>query len=242
MRQDQIREIIERVDSGGEPRIELIKRAPLSGPRLGVFASSFNPTTIAHVELVRRATEAFSLDEMIALAGKANADKTSYACSLEDRLRMIALALAGDRRTSIGLSSHAFYVDMVKALERTHPQSDLHFVLGFDTFERVLDLEDRYTGKYHSRFSDRTEALEYLLSRSRLVVAGRAGAGREAVRALLENVPARFAGRVLYLDFPADLGERSSTEVRNLVRARKSISGLVPEAVERYIQERGLYR
>ena len=155
---------------------------------------------------------------------------------------MLALALAGDRRTSIGLSSHAFYVDMIKALERTHPQSDLHFVLGFDTFERVLDLEDRYTAKYHNRFSDRTEALEYLLSRSRLVVASRAGAGREEVRALLENVPATFAGRVLYLDFPADLGERSSTEVRNRVRAGQSISGLVPEAVERYIKERELYR
>jgi nicotinate-nucleotide adenylyltransferase len=242
MESERLTEVIGRVGVEGEPRVELIKRAKTSGPRLGVFSSSFNPTTSAHVELMRRAIEAFSLDEMLALAGKANADKPSYECSLEDRLGMLALTFADDARTSIGLSSHAFYVDMVDALRRDYPQSDLHFVVGFDTFERVLDPGDLYTKRYNRHFSDRSEALDYLLSRSRLVVAARLGAGREAVRALLENQPERFRARVSYLDFPSDLGERSASEVRDLLRAGQSIAGLVPQAVERYIRERGLYR
>ncbi len=116
MESERLREMIARIDVKGPPRIELIKRAKRSGPRVGVFASSFNPTTSAHVELMRRAIEACSLDEMIALAGLANADKTSYECSLEDRLKMLALTFARDARTSIGLTSHAFYVDMIDAL------------------------------------------------------------------------------------------------------------------------------
>lgn len=242
MEPDRLKEIIERINVESEPRIELIKRATRSGPRVGIFASSFNPITSAHVELMRRAVEAFSFDEMIALAGIENADKTSYDCPLEDRIQMLALTFARDERRSIGLSSHAFYVDMIDALRRDYPQSSLHFVVGFDTFERVLDPEDRYTSRYHRRFDNRSEALDYLLSRSRLVVAARRGAGREHIRRLLENAPERFRERVSYLDFPSDLGERSATEVRDLLRGGQSIARLVPEAVEQYIQERGLYR
>lgn len=243
MERDRLSEIIERLQTESEPHVELIRRAEVHGPRLCVFASSFNPITVAHVELMRRAASRFSLDEIVALAGKTNADKESYECSLEDRISMLALAAADDRRVSIGISSHAYYVDMVIALERAYePGTDLHFVVGFDTFERVLDADDRYTAKYFRKFESRTDALAYLLRRSHLIVAGRAGADYTHVRALIEREPAAVCERVLYLDFPSDLGERSATEVRARVRAGRSIAGLVPPEVEGYIYERGLYR
>jgi len=241
MNEDRIEQKNDSARPTGEPRIDIVKRAGATGPRLGVFASSFNPPTIAHIELIRRAAGFFSLDESLALAGKTNADKREYECSLADRLAMLKLAFA-DSHTSIGLSSHAFYVDMIDALERAYsPSTDLHFVVGFDTFERVLDPGNRYTARYHREFSDRVEALEYLFARSSFIVAGRRGAGLDSVRLLVEREPAVPSERVLYLDFPADLGELSATEVRNRRRARQPISGLVPEAVEQYIHERGLY-
>jgi nicotinate-nucleotide adenylyltransferase len=243
----RLRRAIARTDPRGVPHIEMIKRVSRGGPRrsgmrLGVFASSFNPVTVAHLELMRRALAGFSLDEVLALAGRANADKTRYECALEDRLRMLCLALSDEPRVSAGLSSHAFYIDLLEALAPIYPQSDLHFVVGFDTFERVLDRGGRYTAKYHRRFGDRLAALEYLFSRCRFIVAGRAGAGHPEVRALLAGEPAEFGGRVSYLDFPADLGERSATEIRARVRAAESIAGLAPAAVAAYIGERGLYR
>lgn len=242
MKPDQFNEAIERVRQSTEPRIETIERAATAGGRLGIFASSFNPPTIAHVELIRRATEAFLLDETLALAGQTNADKLSYECSLEDRVAMMELAFAGDARTSIGLSSHAFYVDMIEALGRIYPPgTDLHFIVGFDTFERVLDPEDRYTTRYYRKFGGRREALEYLFARSSFIVAARAGAGLDNVRLLVEREAVVPRDRVLYLDFPPDLGELSSTEVRNRCRAGESIEGLVPAAVEQFISQRGIY-
>jgi nicotinate (nicotinamide) nucleotide adenylyltransferase len=242
METERLKEIINRVSQAREPQIEFIKREPLGATRLGIFAASFNPITNAHVELMQRAAISFALDEMLALAGSANADKASYECALTDRLAMLALTFADDPRTSIGLSSHAFYADMIEPLARLYSQSELHFVIGFDTFERVLDRENRYTQKYHRRYRDRAEALDYLFTHSRLIVAGRAGAGRDEVRASLADQPARFAGRVAYLDTPDDIGERSATEVRLAIRAGKPIGGLVPSAVERYIETRKLYR
>ncbi|HEX5731923.1 MAG TPA: nicotinate-nicotinamide nucleotide adenylyltransferase [Blastocatellia bacterium] len=225
-----------------EPSIQFIKRAELSGPRLGIFASSFNPTTTAHVELMRRAASCFLLDETLALAGLANADKSDYECSLEDRLHMLALTFAGEQRVSIGVSSHAFFVDMIDALKTAYPsQTDLHFVVGFDTFERVVDLEERYRLKYHRRFSDRAAALQYLLVRSRLVVAGRRGSGENDIRALVERDLKGLAERVSYLDAPAEITEMSATRVRDRIRAGLAIDGLVPPAVELYIKEKRLY-
>ncbi len=238
----RVQQIVARADPQGEPRIELIKRAALTGPRLGVFASSFNPITIAHLELMRRALAEFSLDEMLAVAGRANADKSDYECALEDRLQMLLLAMSDAPHMAFGLSSHAFYMDMLEALAPLYPQSDLHFVVGFDTFERVLDRDSRYTAKYHGQFSDRLAALHTLFSSCRFIVAGRAGAGCEDLRGLLAGEPAEFSERVSYLDFPADLGERSASDVRRRVHAGQAISGLVPAAVEAYIAAHGLYQ
>lgn len=239
---DRVKEIIERADPNGEPGIGIIKRADATGCRLGVFASSFNPPTIAHVELMQRSAEAFSLDEIIALACKTNADKVDYQCTLEDRLAMLTLTFADQPRTSIGLSSHGFYADMIDALERVYPpETDLHFIVGFDTFERVLDPDNRYLQRYYRAFNSRIEALQYLFSGSRFIVAGRAGTGLDSIAALVEREPDVPSERVLYLNFPADLGELSATDVRNRQRLGRPISGLVPEAVEEYIKEHRLY-
>jgi nicotinate (nicotinamide) nucleotide adenylyltransferase len=239
---ESVKEIIARLDPSQEPRVELIKRAETTSPRLGVFASSFNPPTIAHVELIRRAAQAFSLDETVALAGKTNADKLDYECSLENRLAMLMLALGDEARVSIGLSSHAFYADMVEALGRVYePQTDFHFIVGFDTFERVLDFEDRYTRRYYRNFIDRSDALNYLFARSSFIVAGRAGAGLPTIKRLLEREPAVPSEKVLYLDFPADLGEVSATDARKRRRRGLPIKGLVTDAVERYIEDHALY-
>ncbi|MFP5263828.1 MAG: nicotinate-nicotinamide nucleotide adenylyltransferase [Blastocatellia bacterium] len=243
MRPDHFKEIIERAGAAGEPRIELIKRAQVSGPRLGVFAASFNPITVAHIELMRRAAARFALDETLALAGITNADKKNYECSLGDRLRMLALTFACEARVSTGLSSHAYYVDMLAALERAYPpETHLHFIVGFDTFERVLDRDECYTAKYFHGFGSRADALGHLLGRSRLIVAERSGAGYADVRALIEREQVAPVGSILYLDFPSDLAEHSATDVRRRVRAGEPIAGLVPPAVEAYIHERGLYR
>jgi len=243
MEHERLSEVIARVGKSSEPVIEFLERSRTRGSRVGVFASSFNPLTIAHVELMRRAARTYELDEVLALAGLSNADKGSYECPLEDRLAMLLLAFEDEPGVSIGVSSHAFFVDIVGALERLYPQeTEYYFVLGFDTFERVLDIDGRYVSRYHRNVRDRTEALRFLLERGRLLVAGRAGAADQEVLDLLRNEPGEVAERVLYLDIPRDIADRSATEVRELIRSGRSVAGLVPPEVDAYIARRGIYK
>jgi nicotinate (nicotinamide) nucleotide adenylyltransferase len=242
MKIPELEKIIRSLAEAQQPAIQVIRRTAGESQRLGIFASSFNPVTRAHIELMRRAREQFALDETLALAGIANADKSLYDCSLEERLRMLELALQNHSQTSVGLSSHAYFVDMLDGLATAYPsRTELHFVVGFDTFERVLDPSDKYTGLYHRNFTDRHEALEFLLTRSRFIVAGRQGAKHKDVYQLASQLPVTLAERIIYMDFPDDLAEQSATQARRRLRQGLSIKEFVPDEVARYIQKRGLY-
>jgi phosphopantetheine adenylyltransferase len=111
MERDALKKVIALTQASSEPLVEFLSRATRTGSRVGIFASSFNPITNAHVELMQRAASGFNLDETLALAGLANADKEAYECPLEDRLAMILSTFEHDPSTSIGLSSHAYCVD-----------------------------------------------------------------------------------------------------------------------------------
>src|SRR6185295_2731159 len=138
----RLRKIIASAQASSKPVIEFLKRSRITESHVGIFASSFNPLTNAHVELMRRAIGACGLGEVVALAGVANADKDSYECALEDRLAMLLLAFDKEPAISIGVSSHAYFVDVLEALEDQYPKhSEFHFILGFDTFERLVDVE-----------------------------------------------------------------------------------------------------
>lgn len=242
MELDRVRQTIARIQASSEPLIEFLRRAEGPSSRVGVFASSFNPITCAHVALIERAAREIKLHETLALAGVSNADKASYECSLEDRLAMLLSALKHDPRMSVGISSHAYFVDVIAALEPIYPSgAQFFFIVGFDTFERVLDRNNLYTRRYHRGFPDRVSALKFLLEHACLVVAGRAGSTQRDLASLLKDEPREIAANVLYLDLPSDIAARSATEVRERVRRGQPIEGLVPPSVESYIAERNIY-
>jgi nicotinate-nucleotide adenylyltransferase len=242
MNRDRFDDEILRLSQAVRPEILLVKRATIAGPCLGVFAASFNPVTTAHIALIDQAASRFSLHHVLALAGVSNADKRLYDCPLSQRLEMLELALGPRDNVSIGISSTAFFVDMVEPIARSWPSGlSLYFIVGFDTFIRIIDFEGRYLGRYDKRFSDRSAVIEYLLGASRFIVASRRGLGGGELAELVGREPRLSGDRVLFLDLPVDLAERSATEVRERLRAGLGITGLVPAAVERYIQANKLY-
>jgi nicotinamide-nucleotide adenylyltransferase len=222
------------------PEIKLVRSGPALCGRIGIFSSSFNPPTTAHLEIIRRASQEFALDQVLALVSLANADKSEYECELEHRVGMVVAA--AEQSTSVGIVSHAFYADMIDPLETLFPSASLHFIVGFDTFERVLDRDSRYIGRYHRGFTRRDEVLEYVLSRTRMIVSNRAGAGMDQVDRLLANEAGWLRERVLQMKLPEALAARSATEVRNRISANQPVAQLVPAQVEAYISKHGLYR
>lgn len=247
---DTIEIAIAEVEKSQSAKISVVEKRVDNPLRLGIFSSSFNPVTNAHVELIKTAAASFKLDEVLALAGTSNADKTQYETSLIDRLRMLLLAVELQSNVSVGLSSTGFFIDMLPALDELYSaETEFYFILGFDTYIRVIDRESKYVNRYQTAVKTRADAISQLVSRSRLIVAERGSLGAQHFSKTLESDPVLQSfgpfesddARIVFMNFPGDFSERSSTEVRERLTAGKSIDGLVPHLVARFISEHRLY-
>lgn len=236
------REAIATLARAEAPTIAWVRRAGGSPARLGVFPASFNPPTRAHVEIIRRAREQYDLEEIALLPGLTNADKRVYEAALEDRVAMLLVAFEIDPAITVGVVSHPFFVDMILPLRREYATSEIFFLVGSDTFERLLDRQGRYLGRYYKPYRDRAAVLEDLFSASRVIVAARGSFTCAALERLLEEDVAPYSSRIACLELSEEVRFISASEVRGRIRRGDPIASLVPEAVEAYIRATGLYR
>jgi nicotinate-nucleotide adenylyltransferase len=95
------------------------------------------------------------------------------------------------------------------------------FIIGADQFSDFLSWKDP----------------DAVLERARLAVATRPGYPRERLDAVLEELDQ--PERVVFFDIEPN--PAASREIRALAEAGAPLGGLVPDAVEKLIQERGLY-
>ena len=191
--------------------------------RIGVFGGTFDPPHVGHLLVASDAREALKLDRLIFVPAGAQPFKISTppVASGQDRVEMLRLGVADDANyvvddAEINRKGLSFTVDTLEHLSERHPAAQLFLLLG----------EDLLAGFEQWRNPARIRELATLGAVRR---AGTAGSGVESVAPGVLMVSTR---RV----------DVSSTEVRERLRAGKSIKGFVPESVERFIDARGLSR
>lgn len=196
---------------------------PVSTPasrRLCLFGGSFDPVHLAHVALAEAAWRQARLDHILFVPAWRSPHKLGQQmASAEDRLAMLRLAVAG--LPWAGISTWE--------LERAAPS------YSWQTVEHFSELSGPETELFWLLGADQWEKLpawarpEYLAARVTFLVFPRGDI------AVLPR--AGFRHQFIDVRHPA-----SSTAVREAVRARQPLAGLVPDAVAAYITEKGLYR
>jgi nicotinate-nucleotide adenylyltransferase len=193
--------------------------------RIGVFGGTFDPPHVGHLLLASDAREALGLDRLIFVPAATQPFKvnTPPTASARDRLEMVRLAVADDANytiddTEIDRKGLSFTVDTLEQLSRKNPGAKLFLLLGEDTLAGIDGW--RNPGRIRELAT--------------LAVMRRSGSESEGspVASIADGVTTVSARRV----------DVSSTEIRERLRAGKSIKGFVPESVERFIEARGLYR
>jgi nicotinate-nucleotide adenylyltransferase len=194
---------------------------------IGVLGSAFNPPHLGHLALAQEALWQLDLDEVVLVpTGEAPHKRIHDDPGRELRLAMTRLAAADDPRFTVSTleveregPSYTYETLELLAAEKGDPE--LVFVMGADAavgFEswreprRVVEL-------------------------ARLAVARRAGISEADVAATMRAVDA--AARVTMLEMP-QFGV-SSSAVRERAAAGRPLRYLVPEAVARFIEEKGIY-
>ena len=190
--------------------------------RLGVFGGTFDPPHVGHLLAASDAFDYLSLDRLVFVPAAQQPLKVGRAAApARDRLAMVRLLTGSDERfetdpVEVDREGLSYTVETLRGFRDRFPLADRYFLVGADVL---------------STFAQWREPQE-ILSLAKLAVLTRREDGETAAAELPD-------GAVM---IPTRRFDVSSTEIRDRVRAGRSIRGFVTDAVAEYISSNGLYR
>jgi nicotinate-nucleotide adenylyltransferase len=181
---------------------------------VALYGGAFDPPHTGHVAVAQAVKDRFDLPRLTILVSERPGHKDTHLPA-ETRLELARAAFPDD---DVRLDPHPRTIDLLRAEAFDDPL----FVIGAD---QLADF---------ASWKEPDEVLE----RARLAVATRPGFPRER----LEPVLARLQRPERVVFFEIEPNGAASRDVRARAAAGEPLDGLVPEAVARLIEERGLYR
>jgi nicotinate-nucleotide adenylyltransferase len=197
--------------------------------RLGILGGTFDPVHNAHLVAAQEACYQVGLDQVLFVPAGSPPHKPCKPISpAHHRLRMLELAIAGKPHFAVSpvdleRPGPAYTVDTLRLLRAAWgPGSGFFFIEGADSLADILGWRQP----------------RRLIELCELAVVQRPGFAVDLAR--LEKELPGLTARLHWVTMP--LLEISSTDLRARVEQGRPISYLVPETVEAYILEQGLYR
>lgn len=198
--------------------------------RVGVLGGTFDPIHIGHLIAAEEARHALRLEKVLfAPAGHPPHKHPDEVSPVLHRVRMVELAIAtnpafGLSRADLDRPGRSYTFELVELLrEQLGPGVEMFFIIGMDS---LLELP---TWRNPQR----------VVAASRLAVLTRPPYGLVDVASLEAKIPG-ISERVDIVRMPGI--DVAATDLRERVARGLPIRYQVPEAVERYILEHGLYR
>jgi len=219
--------------------------------RIGLFGGTFNPVHYGHLRAAKEVCEGFSLEKLYFIPSALPPHKDiQEVVSAVDRLEMTRLAVAGNPEfilsdVELKRSGLSYTIDTVRHFKKNlNAKTELFLVMGIDAF---LDIDTWKSFKHLFRMLP-------MIIMTRPLPEGRPhGLERENMTAFIrENISPsyqfsekdgcyRHDGHHPVYRFNISMLDISGTKIRKLIKQGRSIRFLVPESVETYIQERGIY-
>jgi nicotinate-nucleotide adenylyltransferase len=179
----------------------------------GLFGGAFDPPHAGHVALADAAKQQFDLPQLTILVADHPGHKVTHLPA-ETRLELAHAAFPDD---DVRLDPYPRTIDLLRGERFEDPL----FLVGADQFNDFLSWKEP----------------DAVLERARLAVATRPGYPRKRLDAVLEELDQ--PERVVFFDIEPN--PAASRDIRSLAATGAPLAGLVPEAVEKLIRERGLY-
>lgn len=196
---------------------------------IGILGGTFDPVHIGHLVVAEEVTNRLGLDEVVFIpAGQPWIKADSRILDAGHRVQMVRLAIAGRPHFKLSTleverAGPTYSVDTIRELKQKLGAGDeLYFIIGW---ENLMELP-------------RWRQPSQLITMCRPVAVPRVGFVVPDLASLDEAIPG-LSQRVIMLDKPQI--DISASVIRQRVRHGLPISHLVPEAVEKYIKEHGLY-
>ena len=190
--------------------------------KLGLLGGMFDPIHIGHLRAAEIVREALALDEVVFVPAGQPPHRGQPAAAGIDRYAMVALATAADRAfvpsdVEIAREGPSYTVETVALIRKQRPGVEVVLIVGSDNLPMIADWREP----------------ERLLELCTVAVVERPG----SIPAPAGTLPAERLHRVEGTALPI-----ASRDLRERIRAGRSVRHLVPDGVADYIEKRGLYR
>jgi len=195
----------------------------------GVFGGTFDPIHLGHLAVAEEVRTTLGLAEVLFLpAGQPWLKADRSISPAKHRVEMVKLAIAGNPHfklssCEVDRPGPSYAVDTIDILQQQlGAEARLFFLLGSDALSELPQWKEP------SR----------LIQICQLVAFTRPGFPLPPLEPLESAIPG-LSQHVTFVEVPQI--DISATQIRNRVSRGASLHGLVPQAVERYILEQGLY-
>lgn len=200
--------------------------------RIGIMGGTFNPIHTGHLLLAEHAMETAGLDEVWIVPTGCSYLKRKEGIDIlpgTERYGMVKRAIADNDRfrcldMEIRRPGDSYSYETMEQLNREYPENQFFFICGADCL---------YTIEYW-------KCVDRLFAACGILAAVRGDADIESMQKKITELEERFGAQIRLLPFRRI--EISSSEIRQRRRGGLSVRYLVPEAVRKYMEEKGLYR
>jgi nicotinate-nucleotide adenylyltransferase len=195
--------------------LEFHRQSAVNPHKVGILAGSFNPPTIAHLELAQAASAC--VDLIVCVVPRVFPHKEYSGATLEQRVEMLdAAGLAIPH--AIASTSQGLFIDIARDCRQHYgTEARLSFICGRDAAERILNWDYGRAG-----------VVEEMLREFELMVAPRGGHF---------SAPPEHCHRIHALQVRSGHEEVSSTEVRERIARGEPWEHLVPEKIRKRVRE-----
>lgn len=204
-----------------------------AGKKVGILGGTFDPIHTGHLILAEAAYDAYQLDELLIMPSGHSYLKDNRAQKVQPapvRYEMVCEAVADNPHFTasdfeLRRAGNTYTCETLRQLRGQHPENSYYFIVGADTITSILTWKDP----------------EEIFSSCTLLAAMRENdVPAEDFLREVEHLRREYGARIRLLEIPA-IGI-SSTDIRNRVKSGRTVHYLVPDRVERYIIENGIYR
>lgn len=197
---------------------------------VGILGGTFDPVHYGHLIIAEAVREGFNLDKILFIpSGQPPHKDNSKVSSAVHRFSMLKAAIETNpcfdvSRIEVEREGYTYTVDTLTQLRDKFGRSvKLYFIIGADIVPELI------TWKEFKKVFDLCEFIAVL----------RPGNDITEFNTEIDRLKSEYMARIHTIEVP--LIDISSTEIRKKVCGKKSIKYLVPDSVETYIKNHGIY-
>lgn len=205
--------------------------------RVGIFGGTFDPITNLHIRVALRAKEEFDLDEIVfePVGDKYSYEDKSNVTDSKHRLKMLSMAIETEADSTLKIGDYDIKnsefegfcptIDVMEYYKEIYGNVELFFICGTDNLKGI----------------DKWQRSDELLSKYKIIVFQR-NSDNIYQEIVFKNQKLLNNRKNIYPIYEIIENNVSSSKIKEAISAGMSVSGMVPTAVRKYIENNCLYK